>query len=76
VTSNLAARVWQHKNHVFADSFTDRYEVTTLVWYEAHGNVASAIVLEKQIKEWRRGWKVELIEQSNPRWDDLTSTLV
>lgn len=71
MTSDLRGRVWQHKNHVFKDSFTDRYDVVDLVWYEIHGSVDAAIRREKQIKEWKRAWKVELIEKDNPRWDDL-----
>ena len=71
VTSNLVARVWQHRNHVFEDSFTDRYDMTRLVWFEAHGNAETAIAREKRLKEWRRAWKVELIEAVNPGWDDL-----
>jgi putative endonuclease len=71
MTSDLRARVWQHKNHVFEGSFTDRYDLTLLVWYEWHGTAASAIEREKRIKDWKRGWKVGLIEERNSRWDDL-----
>jgi putative endonuclease len=71
VTSDLRGRVWQHRNHVFEGSFTDRYSLELLVWYEWHSSAESAIRREKQLKDWKRGWKVELIEERNPRWDDL-----
>lgn len=71
VTSNLRGRVWQHKNHVFRDSFTDRYDLSLLVWYEVQGSAEAAIRREKQLKNWQRAWKVALIEERNPRWDDL-----
>ena len=74
VTSNLAQRVWQHKNDL-AQGFTQRYGVHALVWYEAHDNMESAITSEKAIKGWRRGWKMELIERSNPGWRDLYEEL-
>ena len=76
VTSDLPSRVQQHKTHAFHDSFTDRYDVTDLVWYEVHGTAESAILREKQLKNWKRGWKVELIEKTNPRWDDLWDEIV
>ena len=69
VTSDLIKRIWQHKNDV-ADGFTKRYRVHTLVWFESHENAESAITREKQIKEWKRKWKLELIEQDNPTWRD------
>ena len=70
VTSNLVQRVWQHKNDE-ADSFTKKHQVHTLVWFEQHENAESAITREKQIKEWKRKWKLELIEKDNPTWRDL-----
>ena len=76
VTSDLVGRVWQHKNHVFEDSFTARYNLTMLVWFEEQGDTHGAIQREKQIKEWKRAWKVELIEKTNPRWDDLWDSIV
>ena len=74
VTSDLVQRVWQHKNGV-ADGFTKRYKVHLLVWYEAHETMESAILREKALKEWRRKWKLALIERENPRWEDLYETL-
>jgi putative endonuclease len=74
VTSNLIQRVWQHRNDV-ADGFTRRYGVHTLVWFEAHERMESAILREKQIKRWRRAAKLELIEKINPDWRDLWADL-
>jgi len=74
VTSFLAGRIWQHKNHVF-EGFTKRHHVTRLVWYELHTTMDSAIHREKAIKKWNRSWKLELIERSNPSWKDLYDTL-
>jgi putative endonuclease len=75
VTSNLIERVWQHKNDL-VKGFTMQYEVHSLVWYELHGDMYAAITREKQIKEWRRQWKLELIEKINPHWDDLYKELI
>jgi len=75
VTSNLVQRIWQHKNDL-VDGFTKNYQVHMLVWYEQHESMESAIVREKQIKEWKRQWKLELIEKSNPYWNDLYKTIV
>ena len=74
VTSNLAQRIWQHKNDQ-AEGFTKKYKVHTLVWYEAHETMESAIAREKSIKEWQRTWKLELIEAANPGWQDLCAQL-
>ena len=71
VTSDLVMRVSQHKAHYFPDSFTARYDVNRLVWFEDHDAAETAIRREKQIKEWRRAWKVELIQEFNPNWHDL-----
>ena len=70
VTSDLVKRIWEHKNNAI-EGFTKRYNVPQLVWYELHGSMESAINREKQIKEWKRKWKLELIESSNPSWQDL-----
>ncbi|HNU65724.1 MAG TPA: GIY-YIG nuclease family protein, partial [Methylotenera sp.] len=75
VTSDLIKRVWQHKNDV-VDGFSKKYNIHLLVWYEVHDEIGSAIVREKQIKEWKRLWKLELIEKSNPTWKDLYSEIV
>ena len=70
VTSNLPQRVWQHKSDL-TPGFTQHYRVHTLVWYEVHETMESAIIREKRIKDWRRAWKIELIEKDNPDWRDL-----
>ncbi len=74
VTSHLARRVWQHKSDL-VDGFTKRYGVHTLVWYEVHDTMESAIAREKAIKEWKRSWKLALIEKVNPQWRDLYEEL-
>jgi len=75
VTSNLIKRIWEHKNNL-VKGFTKRYNVHNLVWYELHANMESAILREKMLKEWKRIWKLELIESSNPDWSDLYNTIV
>jgi putative endonuclease len=60
-------RIWQHQNDLTA-GFTRRYGVHTLVWYEVHETILSAIAREKAVKGWRRAWKVRLIEAMNPDW--------
>ena len=75
VTSDLVQRVWQHRND-FVEGFTKRYGVHTLVWYEVHPKMESAITREKQLKWWHRKWKLRLIEESNPGWEDLYEQIV
>ena len=75
VTSNLVARVWQHRQHV-APGFTQRYGVLLLVWYELHPTMEAAIVREKRIKHWKRAWKIRLIEERNPYWRNLWPEIV
>ena len=70
VTSDLVKRVWEHKSKA-VQGFTARYKVNTLVWFEAHEAVEAAIRREKKIKEWKRDWKISLIESDNPHWIDL-----
>ncbi len=70
VTSNLLQRIAQHRAGTFR-GFTGRYEVKRLVWFEMRGDMEDAIRREKQLKNWRREWKVELIETANPTWRDL-----
>jgi len=70
VTSALVQRVWQHKTKA-VPGFTTRYRVDQLVYFEAHGDAASAIQREKRLKKWRRAWKIQLIEERNPEWRDL-----
>jgi putative endonuclease len=73
-TSDLARRVWEHK-HKVVPGFTKRYGVDQLVWFEAHQSRDAALRREKQIKEWKRNWKVNLIERDNRHWRDLSLTL-
>ena len=75
VTSNLVQRVWNHKNDL-VEGFTKRYCVHQLVWYELHETMDSAILCEKRLKNWKRKWKLELIESVNPNWLDLYATIV
>jgi putative endonuclease len=75
VTSDLVGRTWQHREHV-VDGFTKKYEVTMLVWHEIHGDMESAIRREKQIKAWKREWKIRLIVESNPYWNDLWRQII
>ena len=74
VTANLSQRVWQHRNNLL-EGFTKRHNVHTLVWYEAHDTMASAVAREKLLKGWKRRWKLELIEETNPTWLDLYDEL-
>ena len=75
VTSNLVQRIWQHKNDL-ADGFKKKYRVHTLVWYELSDIMESAIQKEKEIKNWKRDWKIRLIEERNPQWVDLYDGLI
>ena len=75
VTSNLVKRVWEHKNHSL-EGFTKKYYVTNLVWYEIHKTMMSAISREKAIKNWKRAWKINVIEAMNPQWYDLYDDLL
>jgi putative endonuclease len=74
VTRDLIRRVYQHKAKA-APSFTARYGVDRLVWFECYDDVMSAIAREKEIKKWRRAWKVRLIEENNPEWLDLSGQI-
>ena len=70
VTSDLPQRVWQHRTGQ-VEGFTRQYTVTRLVWFEVHEEMLSAIAREKRLKAWKRAWKIELVELSNPGWVDL-----
>jgi putative endonuclease len=70
MTDDLVKRVWQHRNDLIP-GFTQRYGVKMLVWYEPHASRESAFVRERRLKKWNRAWKLALIEQVNPRWEDL-----
>ena len=70
VTSDLRKRIWEHQNNVM-EGFTRKYGVHRLVYFEMHENMSAAIAREKQIKKWNRAWKLKIIEQQNPNWEDL-----
>ena len=70
VTSGLQNRVWRHREGV-VDGFTQKYFVRRLVYFEEHPNAETAIAREKQLKGWRRAWKIALIGKANPDWLDL-----
>jgi putative endonuclease len=73
-TKNLKARVYAHKSGA-VKGFTQKYKVYKLVYYEAGEDYESLLQTEKQLKEWRRQWKLELINRSNPAWKDLYSEI-
>lgn len=75
VTSDIARRSWEHREAA-AEGFTDRYGVTLLVYAEFHDTMPDAILREKQMKKWRRDWKLRLIERDNPDWRDLYDDLM
>lgn len=75
VTNDLIRRVYEHKNKLI-EGFSKKYHIDKLGYYEIHGSIEEAIRREKQIKEWHRGWKIELIEKENPNWCDLYEGLL
>jgi putative endonuclease len=75
VTSDLIQRVWQHRQDL-VPGFTKRYRVHTLVWFEQHPDMLSAITREKAIKTWTRAWKLQLVESTNPEWNDLYADII
>ena len=70
VTNDLLRRIYQHKTNM-VEGFTRKYQLHRLVYYEVFPTIESAIIREKQLKKWRRHWKISLIEEINPNWDDL-----
>ncbi|MBQ9762612.1 MAG: GIY-YIG nuclease family protein [Oscillospiraceae bacterium] len=76
VTNDLVRRVYEHKHHFDPSSYTARYHVTKLVYYECTSDVRSAIEREKQIKGWSRAKKNQLVESMNPQWRELYSTIL
>ena len=75
VTSDLVKRVWEHR-HDLVDGFSKKYSVHRLVYFEQHGDMASAISREKQLKKWNRAWKIALIQKGNPEWRDLWENML
>lgn len=74
VTNNLARRMGEHHSKA-VPGFTAQYDVTRLVWYEGYARIDEAIAREKALKKWRRDWKIRLIEEMNPEWEDLCLSL-
>ena len=75
VTSDLIKRIWQHRNEL-VDGFSKKYSTHMLVYYEVHDDMVNAITREKQIKAWKREWKINLIEEFNPYWRDLYPEII
>jgi len=75
VTGDLIQRIHAHKENLL-DGFTKKYGVHRLVWFEEHGDINEAILREKQMKKWKRDWKINLIERTNPAWLDLYSEII
>jgi putative endonuclease len=75
VTSNLVKRIHEHKIHAIS-GFTYKYNLHSLVYFEMHNDMVSAITREKQLKKWNRQWKIELIEKHNPDWKDLYPLII
>ncbi len=75
VTSNLIQRIWQHRSDL-VEGFTKKYTVHSLVYYELHEDIPTAILREKQLKKWNRQWKINLIKKFNPTWKDLWQELI
>ena len=75
VTSDLVKRIWQHKNKK-VKGFSSKYNINKLVYYEQTNDIDSAIKKEKQLKNWKRKWKLELIEKNNPKWKDIYAEII
>jgi putative endonuclease len=75
VTSNLIKRIWQLKEKL-VEGFSFKYNLDKLVYFETYETMDSAIVREKQLKTWKRDWKIRLIEESNPEWNDLYESIL
>ena len=76
VTNNLVRRVYEHRNHLIPDSFTAKYCIHRLVYFEHTGDVRAALEREKQIKSWNRKRKNALVESMNPTWEDLYESIL
>jgi putative endonuclease len=71
VTSNIFKRINQHRTNYYPNSFTSKYKITKLVYFEIYGSIRAAIAREHKLKNWKRIWKLKLIEEVNPNWNDL-----
>ena len=74
MTSDIVKRVWEHKNSV-VEGFTQKYEVHNLVWFEEYTTAENAIKREKRLKKYNRDWKINLINEKNPHWNDLYESI-
>ena len=74
VTNDIARRIYEHRTKVIK-GFTSKYNITRLVWFEIYDDPISAISREKELKKWKKAWKVQLIESQNPRWNDLYESI-
>ena len=75
VTNDLTRRIYEHKNCLI-EGFSKKYGVHRLVYYEEFDSISNALEREKNIKKWKRSWKIELIERDNPEWNDLSEAIV
>jgi putative endonuclease len=75
MTNNLIRRVFEHREGNI-DGFSKKYQIKKLIYYEEHSNPEGAILREKQIKKWKRDWKIRLIEEGNPNWNDLYEKII
>jgi putative endonuclease len=74
VTNDIIRRIYEHRTKA-VPGFTAKYNITRLVWFEIYDDPVSAISREKELKKWKRAWKIQLIESQNPRWDDLYESI-
>jgi putative endonuclease len=74
ITNDLVRRAYEHRIKA-VQGFTAKYNITQLVWFEAYDDPISAISREKELKKWKRAWKIQLIEKDNPNWDDLYESI-
>jgi putative endonuclease len=74
VSNDIVRRIYEHRNNV-VPGFASKYNITRLVWFEMYDDPISAISREKELKKWKRSWKVQLIEAENPQWNDLYDSI-
>ena len=73
-TDEIERRIWEHRDQI-RKGFATKYNCSRLVWYELHETREGAFMRERQIKKWNRAWKMRLVEEANPEWDDLFMSL-
>jgi putative endonuclease len=74
VSNDIVRRIYEHRNKV-VPGFASKYNITRLVWFEMYDDPISAISREKELKKWKRSWKIQLIEKQNPQWNDLYDSI-